>query len=250
MLLYKLIGSIIAPPGLLIPLLILMAILSYRKPRKKILAFFLLLTSVPIWFISTPYGAYNVTGKIEDKYDIPKTLPTSNTYIVCLGGGSSYDKNGKPVQPAALALERVFTAVKIAKQIKAPIIFSGGNVYGVGKTTEAQIMAKAAKEMGYTGKVILEEQSRTTKENFKYIAQIVPNEQNVIVVTNAFHLSRSEKLAKQYLEKNTIIPYPSGRLTDPIYKGTFYLYPDSSSFMTSCLGIREWIGIGVNKIIK
>ena len=132
---------------------------------------------------------------------------------------------------------------------KRAIIFSGGNVYGTNNTSEAETMAKAAKEMGFRGKIILEEKSRTTKENFKYSAPLVQDKQNIIVVTNAFHMPRSIKLAQQYLNNKTIVPYPGGRSTDPLYKGTFYLFPDANSLMVSCLGIKEYIGMAINDVI-
>ena len=249
MLCYKLLGSLIVPPGLLIPVLVTASIIAYKKPRKKTLALFLLLVTIILWFAATPWGAYLITGKIEDRYNTPTFLPSSDTYILCLGGGSSYDEKGKTVQPGLFSLERVFCAVKIARKINAPIIFSGGNVYGTDSTSESKTMAKAAKEMGFRGKIILEEKSRTTKENFKYSAPLVQDKQNIIVVTNAFHMPRSIKLAQQYLNKKTIIPYPGGRLTDPLYKGTFYLFPDANSLMVSCLGIKEYIGMAINDVI-
>ena len=249
MLCYKLLGSLIVPPGLLIITLLAAAITAYKKPRKKTLALFLLLVTIILWFAATPWGACHITGKIEDRYNTPTFLPSSDTYILCLGGGSSYDEKGKAVQPGLFSLERVFCAVKIARKINAPIIFSGGNVYGTDSTSEAKTMAKAAKEMGFRGKIILEEKSRTTKENFKYSAPLVQDKQNIIVVTNAFHMPRSIKLAQQYLNNKTIIPYPGGRLTDPLYKGTFYLFPDANSLMVSCLGIKEYIGMAINDVI-
>ena len=246
---YKLLGSLTVPPGLLVLVLVTASIVACKKPRKKKLALFLLLLSSILWFAATPWGAYRITGKIEDRYNTPTFLPSSDTYILCLGGGSSYDEKGNAIQSGLFSLERVFCAVKIARQTNAPIIFSGGNVYGTNNTSEAETMAKAAKEMGFRGKIILEEKSRTTKENFRYSAALVQDKQNIIIVTNAFHMPRSIKLAGQYLNNKTLISYPSGRLTDPLYKGIFHLYPDANSLMVSCLGIKEYIGMAINDVI-
>lgn len=262
--LYKFIGSLIVPPGLFCIVILFLAALAWRKPRKGFLTLLLLLFMIALYFISTPLGAAKITGPLESMYE--PILPPKDTkcVIVVLSGGSSSDIKGNVVQPNPLSLERVFSAVKIARKIDAPIIFSGGNVYGTDQESEARIMANCARDMGYSGRIILEEKSRTTKENLTHISKFLASSNllqelksnlsstkqplAIILVTNAFHMPRSLLTSKKHIPTVKIFPFSSGRMTEPLYKGFHHLLPDGYSLMTSCLGIKERIGTAIYKI--
>ena len=261
---YKVVGSLIAPPGIFFVALLFCTVLAWRKPRKYFLTLLLLFFAFTLYFISTPYGASKVTGPLEDMYSPNLPLEGTKCAILVLSGGSTSDNEGNVVQPGALSIERVFSAVKVAKRIDAPIIFSGGNVYGTDQESEAQIMADCAREMEYSGEIILEEKSRTTKENLLYVSDLLKpsnfesfsdsnfssSEQprSIILVTNAFHMRRSILADEKHIPTIKIFPFPSGRLTEPVYKGFHHLLADGNSLMSSCLGIKEWIGIALYKI--
>ena len=246
-LLYKLAGSLVTPPGLLCALLLLIALISYIKSRKKTVSLLLMFFTAGLWFMSTPIGAYYITGNFENRYEVPEEIPSGETYVICLGGGTSYNNDGSTRQPSPFAMERVFASVKIANETGTPIIFSGGNVFGENDRSEAEILAQSAKDMGYEGKIILEDKSKTTKENMKFCAEIVKEGQNAIIVTNAFHMSRSMRNAEKYMKGRKLIPYPSGRMTDPVFRGSYQLLPSGYDFAHSCAGIREYVGIFMNK---
>lgn len=246
-LLYKLAGSLITPPGLLCALLLFIALISYITGRKKTVSLFLLIFTAALWFMSTPIGSYYITGTIENKYEVPEEIPSGETYVICLGGGTSYNNDGTTRQPSPLAMERVFASVKVANDTGAPIIFSGGNVFGENDRSEAEILAQGAKDMGYEGKIILEDKSKTTKENIQYCAEIIKKGHNAVIVTNSFHLARAMKNAEKYMKDINLIPYPSGRMTDPVFRGTYQLFPNGYDFAYSCAGIRELIALFMNK---
>ncbi len=260
---YKLIGSLIVPPGLFSVILILMAISVFRKKHDNTSYTFLLLLSFIIYIYSTPFGAEKITGILEEKYLSHFPYGGDATAIIALSGGSSYDNKGDIVQPGAFTLERVFASVKLAKEKKLPIIFSGGKVYGSEEKSEASSMARAAREMGYEGELILEEKSRTTAENFSYVAELVKSskiqtvraenaednqELSFILVTSAFHMPRALMAAKKYFPEAEMYPYVYSRLTNPKYSGFQQLLPDAHSLMVSCYGVREYLGMALYKI--
>jgi len=246
--LYKLIGSLIVPPGLLCIVLIISSGAAFCRPRRKTLAVFLLLCTAALWLMSTPYGSHCITGPIESKYS-DETLPQTLSYplVMVLGGGLSYSYNGIPAAPSVFALERIICGIRIAEQLRCPILITGGDVFGNNNVSEAQIMYRSAKEFGWKGKTFIETHSRTTKENMQYSAKILKkgNYKNIILVTSAFHMPRSVAAASKYIAgtDTKIIPYVSGRLTRPGFHGTSDLLPDANSFMTSCLGIKEMVGL-------
>lgn len=242
---YKLIGDLVSPPGLICVVLLFCTFLAARRPRKTPLAVILFIISITFWFISTPFGAAQITGHLEDMY--PSTLPPGNTPItvLVLSGGSSYDKNGNTVQPEAYSLERIYCALNIAKKRGGTIIFSGGNVYGYNQKSEAEIMSDCAINLGFKGKIILENKSRTTRENLKFTAKILQKEKisDLVLVTNAFHMPRSMYSALKFLPEVKIYPYSSGKITDPVFRGLPSLFPKAGSLLASCLGVKEIIGL-------
>ena len=68
-LLYKLAGSMIVTPGLFIIILLLLAAVAWRKPRRKGLAFSLCLFAFILCVMSTSAGALLPTSALFSKYD-------------------------------------------------------------------------------------------------------------------------------------------------------------------------------------
>ena len=251
-LLYKLAGSMIVPPGLFIIILLLLAAVAWRKPRRKGLAFSLCLFAFILCVMSTSAGALLITGPLETLYKAKLPPQNADAAILVLAGGSSYDDKGSSVQPGVYAMERVYAAVQLAKERPghSTLILSGGNVFGANDRSEAAALRDAARAMGWEGKTILEEKSRTTAENMSLCANIIRQQglNHVIIVTNAFHIPRAMRLAEKQMPYIQRYPCPSGRLTDPVIRGLSSFLPNSGDLNTSCLGIREWIGIMANKI--
>ena len=232
-LLYKLAGSLVVPPGCFIVAILIIAALAMRKPRKPFLA----------GALCVPLGT---------AYEKPQLPPKdAKAAVIVLGGGSSLDENGKPFQPSAAAMERLYAAVKISKEQPwcSRLIFSGGDVYGRHKVSEAAVMKYAAKIMGCRKKIILEDQSRNTDENLKYCAEIVKKHgfKDVVVVTNNFHIERAMDFAYQYMPRNVrLYAYPSGGVRQKeIHVTPEMLMPSVGSLSASCTGIKEWIGMAV-----
>ena len=251
-LLYKLAGSMIVPPGLFIIILLLLAAVAWRKPRRKGLAFSLCLFAFILCVMSTSAGALLITGPLETLYKAKLPPQNADAAILVLAGGSSYDDKGSSVQPGVYAMERVYAAVQLAKERPghSTLILSGGNVFGANDRSEAAALRDAARAMGWEGKTILEEKSRTTSENMSLSAKIIRQQglNHVIIVTNAFHIPRAIRLAEKQMPYIQRYPCPRGRLTDPVIRGLSSFLPNSGDLNAACLGIREWIGIMAYKI--
>lgn len=129
---------------------------------------------------------------------------------------------------------------------------SGGNVFGDKDRSEASAMRDAARAMGWRGEIILEEWSRTTAENMKHSAALLRARglQTVAIVTNAFHLPRAMRLARQYMPEAQLYPVAPPRRTDPIIRGLPSFLPDAASLHLSCIGVRERIGTAVAAIFN
>jgi uncharacterized SAM-binding protein YcdF (DUF218 family) len=248
---YKLIGSLLVPPGLLCVITAIFSLILFRSKNKKTLSLAMLALSLSIWFMSTSQGSFFITGGLERKHlnSVPDTeRPVA---FLVLAGGSNYDRDGDAVTPGVYSLERIFSAVTAADSTKDVLIFSGGNVYGYDQKTEAEIMEDCAKRMGWKGKTMLETSSRTTGENMLCAERMLsgPDFHNVVIVTNAFHMPRSMLRARSVFRGKSLFSLSGGMETNPGFRGIPDLFPDAHNFHLSCLGIKEWIGIMAFRII-
>lgn len=247
---YKLIGSLIVPPGLLSLITALLSLIIFKKKNKKILSLTMLLLSLSIWFISTSVGSCLITGPLERKH--LNSLPETERPIafLVLAGGSNYNRQGEAIIPGVYSLERIYAAVTKADSSKDVLIFSGGNVYGYDQKSEAEIMEDCAKKMGWKGKTLLEMSSKTTGENMFYAEKLLSETdfQDIVIVTNAFHLPRSMLRAHSVFSDKKLFSLSAGLETNPKYQGLPDLFPEAGKFHLSSLGIKEWIGILAFKI--
>ena len=170
---YKLIGSFIVPPGLLCLIIAFFSFLLFRSGGKKKLSAAMLLLALSIWFMSTPVGSYEITGGLERIYG--NSIPDTERPLafLVLAGGSNYDREGRETMPGVYSLERIYSAVTAADPAKDLLIFSGGNVYGFNRKTEAKIMEECAIRMGWKGKTMTETSSRTTGEDMFYAGKML-----------------------------------------------------------------------------
>ncbi|MFY0597222.1 MAG: YdcF family protein [Cognatishimia sp.] len=107
--------------------------------------------------------------------------------IICLGGGMSDDGTLHPP-----TIKRVETCVALYHAQRAPIIaFSGGRGIPNGPAAGEQ-MATLAKTMGVPAKAIVTESaSQSTLQNALFTLPLLRQSNDLILVTEAFHLPRS-----------------------------------------------------------
>ncbi len=72
---YKLIGSLLVPPGLLCVITAIFSLILFRSKNKKTLSLAMLALSLSIWFMSTSTGSFFITGGLERKHlnSVPET---------------------------------------------------------------------------------------------------------------------------------------------------------------------------------
>ncbi len=115
--------------------------------------------------------------------------------VIVLGYGG---KDGKI--PAMLKLRLDKTVEYHRRNPDAVIIVSGGKGSGT-KRSEAELMKEYLVAKGIPDKMIIkEDKSRTTVENFKFSAALIKERFGcncpTVVITNVFHIYRSERYAK------------------------------------------------------
>lgn len=116
-------------------------------------------------------------------------------YLVILGAGL----NGKQLSLALQSrVEKGLEYLKSNPDIS--VVVSGGQGFGE-EITEAEAMKKYLVDRGIQEeRIIKEEKSTSTMENFKYTKEILNHkseELRVLIVTNDFHMFRSKLLARR-----------------------------------------------------
>lgn len=98
--------------------------------------------------------------------------------------------------PNPCLVGRVTAGVDLANQgLVSTLMMSGGKDKEDGRI-EAVTMQEISRDNGFKGSIILEEKSRSTKENFNFSRPLLKAAgiQHIIVVTEPYHLWRAQKL--------------------------------------------------------
>lgn len=127
-------------------------------------------------------------------------------YLLILGGPIEGDK------PSPLLYERIKTAAEYLKEHPEMKAVCSGGIKGKNqRLSEAQIMKNSLLSLGIEEqRIILEEQAKTTLQNFKYTKELVGEEASVIYVTSEFHIWRSAYIMEKAGVNFIPLPAPNG----------------------------------------
>lgn len=200
------------------------------------------------YLLSTSFIAYHLVKPLENFYQnktIEQLKQDKNDVIIMLGGGAINvaDIDGEG-QVSGYVANRMITVMRLQKELDIPIILSGGKVFeDTGR--EADIEKRIFEGMGVNSQaLILENQSRNTVENVQN-SKVIMEEYNFtkpLVITSGFHLLRAmEIFAREGIEAT---PYVADyQMSDELVFSIFNFLPNNGSLNTSCMAIREYLGI-------
>ncbi len=120
-------------------------------------------------------------------------------------------ENGKPTDDL---LKRLNTAqAYLEKYPEAQLILTGGNADGSGRT-EAVVMRDILTERGIVNeRMILEDQAKSTKDNFRNTAQIIDPGEPVVLISSNYHMDRAVQTAESAGFSDVLrLPAPSSLL--------------------------------------
>jgi uncharacterized SAM-binding protein YcdF (DUF218 family) len=211
-LLTKIIQIFLLPPGNVILLMLLGYFVARRFPMLgKFLVFsgFTLLV-----LLSTPLVAnYNASLLEGDRALTPKDLFYLNAQaIVILSGGRNINapEYGGQDTLSQATLERVRYGAWLQRQLRLPILVTGGTVFTSEHAGEAQLMRDTLQRDYHIPVRWVESESRNTWENARLSAAILKQAgvKRIFLVTTAFHMPR----ARMAFEANglEVIPAPTG----------------------------------------
>jgi len=163
-------------------------------------------------------------------------------FVVVLGGGHTSDPELPLIsQIGKGSLVRLIEGIRIYRKYPgAKLLLSGGNVHD--PVSEAEIMARVAMEIGIPERdIILESESKDTRDEALFIKPIVGSEPFVLVTT-ASHIPRSMALFKK-LGMNPI-PSPIGHSVRDRQGLHYYsFFPNTGNLFKTELAIHEYLGL-------
>ena len=107
--------------------------------------------------------------------------------IVVLGAPLRGDR------PTPVLLERIEAAAELFRAGGAPVIVATGGITAGASVAEADVIASELRARGIT-EVVVERESKTTAENARLTAALLPGARTVWIVTQPFHGRRAARL--------------------------------------------------------
>lgn len=203
-----------------------------------------------VLIFSNPLVGDAFLGSLEDDFQIlsPESLPQADV-IVVLGGVTSPAIAPRVAVEVGGAFDRLLHGIRLWRVGRAPVIvLSGGVITSLtgSDMPEAERLRILAEEQGVDpAALLLESQSRNTRENAVFTAQILRQRglQSIILVTSASHMRRAQAaFAKLGLATS---PAPADVRVTPKPLTLVRLLPDADALRASSMAVKEYIGLVV-----
>lgn len=184
-------------------LLGLLALAALARNRRRLAGGLLAAALLWLWVWATPFASALFARALPDPTTAQRVeaLPSADA-IVVLAGHVVQASVRSPYGQISLTADRAWHAARLYRANKAPVVIaSGGAVWDVpGKAPAAVVMRDFIVELGVpAAAVVLETESRNTRENAVNTAEIVRRRgiTTVLLVTSAQHMPRAaEAFAK------------------------------------------------------
>ena len=245
-LLKKIVAPLFFPVSLCVELLLLGLFLVWFTRKQKTGKIIISIGVILLCILS--YGAFSDIFLQPLEYKYPPLLKLEDVHdikwIVVLGGGHISDPRiPSTSQLSNASIARLAEGIRLYKMLPgSKLILSGGSAFD--PVPNARILADVALAIGVDGQdLILESISRDTKDEARFIQEIVRNDRFVLV-TSASHMPRSMAL----FERRGMhpIPAPTEHLAKESQKkispGMFF--PSADGLKKAERAFHEYLGLG------
>lgn len=184
--------NFLVSPFLWLALCVIIALLYRRQKRRR----FFLQTSIIILLLFSNTAIFEAVIK---KWEIPpikyEQMEKTYDYVIVLGGGAQFSERINRVVFNTSA-DRLFQAVRLYKKAYAnKIVLSGGSGRLLEQEhKESEYVKEYLMELGIPAMdIIIESDSRNTKENAENTATLIESDASCLLVTSAWHMRRAKK---------------------------------------------------------
>lgn len=192
----SLVIALLMPPGIAI-LCALLALYFLFRMKKRAATFFLMLSIILGWMLSTEaMGRLLTTGLISQVNHRQDMAPQDAEMLVILTGGMRYTGQEIGWLPEMESFQRLAAAMEVHQKLnsRTPILVSGGKTAGPHYPSESFVLKKRFdKDNARILPFILEEISTNTYENALQSAHIIQDRgaSRILLVTSEEHMLRA-----------------------------------------------------------
>lgn len=241
----KLAIALISPLGTALAAVLAGVLLARRLRRAGTLLVLLGWAWLYLW--STPAASEWLQQRAEAAFAPQRVeeAPAADA-IVLLGGGLAPSSGANPYPDMNDAADRIWHAARLFRAGKAPLVFaSGGSDAEVSDMSEAQAMRALLVDLGVPpGRIVLEQRSRTTRENADFTVPLLREYRvrRVLLVTSALHMQRAvQEFRRAGLE---VIPAATDH-SQATSAGARRWLPDTSALHAAARTMKEMVGRAV-----
>jgi len=241
----KLLAQLVYPLGLSLVLFMLsLPLLAWG--RRRWAAGIVLIAVLWLGFWSLPVVSDALRASLERRFaDLPvEALPAADVAVV-LGGGIEARGDSRSYPDLGSAADRVWHAARLYRAGKVRwLILSGGRQTWQGeRLSEAEAMRALLTDLGVpVSALLLEERSRTTRENALYSAELIRSRGfgSVLLVSSAMHMPRA--LAAFYAVGVKAVPAPTDFEVTSEPQHPLRWLPDAQALAGSTRALKEYLG--------
>lgn len=234
------IAALLVPPGILLILAAVGALVALRRPRlgRALVA----LSLIALYALSAPFVADGLLGSLEPAPRNP-LADQDGQAIVVLGGGTYFSapEYGQDTV-SSVTLVRLRYAAHLHRALNKPVMVTGGAPQG-NASSEAEQMQQVLQHDFRVPVQWTERGSNNTLENARlgYHLLDAAGVRHIYLVTHAWHMPR----ARLAFERAgfAVIPAPTGYITRYELTALDFL-PSADALFRSDRFFREAIGIG------
>lgn len=241
-----LLGSLLAPPGIIIFITLLGFLLQLKYAWAGTAV--LMLSIILLLGFSLPIAGHRLLSSLEEyarsqEYQPGKENKNTAQVIIVLGAGrlaNAPEYGGDTVN--ALTLERLRYAAQLQRRTGLPILVSGGGAYQE-RVSEAALMRTVLVEDFRANVKFMEEKSHNTLENARYSREILQEAglHQAYLVTHAWHMRRAIWAFQSY--GLDVLPAATGFSTLSRENASFVGYlPSGLGMRMSSLAMHERVG--------
>jgi len=243
LLMVRMLGDLLLPPGNVILLLLLA---WWWRKRRPTLAWTVVAAATGLLLLlSLPLVSDLLLRKVEIYPPLPVgqvTAGGAGAIVVLAGGWRRGPEYGEPTINT-YSLQRLRYGAWLHRRNGLPIALSGGRVSGDEQYAEAELMARLLEEDFGLSPHWVESQSRNTAENARYTVTLLQQGRvgKILLVTHAFHMPRAvQEFEGLGIE---VIPAPLAFLASPDFHfRARMLLPGIKSLSHSYLALHELLG--------
>ena len=235
------IAAFLMPPGNLLLLAAIGALVALRRPRlgRALVA----LSLLALWALSTPYVADALVTSLEPAPSDPLADKSGQAIVVLSGGTylSAPEYAGQDTVSSS-TLVRLRYAAHLHRALKKPVLVTGGAPLG-NSTSEAAQMKQVLQQEFQVPVQWSEQGSNNTLENARLSHRLLNSAgvRRVYLVTDAWHMPRA-RLAFEHVGF-TVIPAPTSYSTSFGTNALDFL-PSAGALSRSGIYFHEVIGLG------